>query len=138
MDTEGPGREEAEVKDVAPVDLTAIDPTADSDRFDMVVETVMDGARFELARRRRVALGVGSILRQWGRVAWPAAAAVALASLAVLRTDAPVMGATLEPLTIEEEMALAVGIPEALASWVEQENAPPLGEILIGWEEEPR
>lgn len=136
MDTEGFKGESVDVPEVAAVELTALDPTARADRFDAVVASVLDEAGFELARRRRAAIGVGATLLQWGRVAWPAAAAVALASLAVLRTDAPVMGATPDAITIEEEMALAVGVPEALAPWVSETDAPGLGEILIGWEEE--
>jgi hypothetical protein len=136
MDTEGFEAEGVEEPEVAAVELTALDPTAHADRFDAVVANVLDEAGFELARRRRAAIGVGATLLRWGRVAWPAAAAVALASLAVLRTDAPVMGATPTAITIEEEMALAVGVPEALAPWVSETGAPGLGEILIGWEEE--
>lgn len=135
MDTEGFEMESIDVPEVAPVDLSAIDPTTRADRFDAVVADVLDGSRFELARRRKAAIGVGATLLQWGRVAWPAAAAVALASLAVLRTEAPALGATPDAMTIEEEMALAVGVPEALAPWVSETDAPGLGEILIGWEE---
>jgi hypothetical protein len=138
MDTERFDLDGVEVPEVAPVELTALDPTARADHFDSAVSHVLDGARFELARRRKAAIGMGATLLQWGRVAWPAAAAVALASLAVLRTEAPVMGATPDAITIEEEMALAVGVPEALAPWVSESGAPGLGEILIGWEEEER
>jgi hypothetical protein len=67
-------------------------------------------------------------------VAWPAAAAVALASLAVLRTSEPAFAAI--EITVEEEMALAVGVPEALAIWVAEPDSPGLNEILIGWEQE--
>ncbi|MDX1395694.1 MAG: hypothetical protein R3195_15030 [Gemmatimonadota bacterium] len=117
--------------DVPAVDLSALDPTADARAFDGRVRDILDDARFELARRRRASrTGVAA---RWGRVAWPAAAAVALASLAVLRTSQPALAS--DQVTIEEEMALAVGVPEALAVWVSETDAPQISEILVGWEE---
>ena len=137
METDGHERKEIDLTEVEPVDLSALDPLADSRRFDTAVAAIVGRARPELTRRLGRAVGVGPTLRRWGRVAWPAAAAVALASLAVLRTEAPALAATVEP-TIAEEMALAVGVPEALAPWVDEVDSPALGEILVGWEEGSR
>ena len=121
--------------DVAEVDLSPLDPTTRDAGFDEAVTRIVEGARPELVRRRAPGL-FGAVPSAWGRVAWPAAAAVALASLAVLRAGDPVLGATLDDVTIEEEMARAVGVPEALAVWVGVDGAPVLSEILIGWEPE--
>ena len=124
------------VDDVPAIDLSPLDPTIRGTGFDEAVTAIVEDARFELARRRPRSGLFNTMPSAWGRVAWPAAAAVALASLAVLRTSEPAMGAALENVTIEEEMALAVGVPEALAVWVGEEGAPVLSEILIGWEQE--
>ncbi|MDH3733288.1 MAG: hypothetical protein OEU54_07120 [Gemmatimonadota bacterium] len=125
-----------DIEDVEPIDLSGLDPTADRARFDLAVARVVEAARFELAKRGRRRQGFSAIPKLWGRVAWPAAAAVALTSVAVLRANAPAIGATIDPISVEEEMALAVGVPEALAGWVEATESPVLGEILVGWEEE--
>jgi hypothetical protein len=128
--------EHGSVEDVPAVDLSPIDPTASGAGFDEAVAGIVEGARFELSRRRVRPGLFNTMPSAWGRVAWPAAAAVALASLAVLRTSEPAMGAAIQDVTIEEEMALAVGVPEALAVWVGEDDAPVLSEILIGWEQE--
>ena len=120
--------------DVAPIDLSSLDPTTGLDRttgsehFDSAVASIMEDARFELARRAATAR---RMTRLWGRIVWPAAAAIALVSLGMLRT-----GETAIAATVDEEMALAVGVPEALAPWVEGTDAPALAEILVGWNEE--
>ncbi len=116
------------------LDLSPLDPTRDRHGFDHAVSRIVAEARVELARRRGTdarAPWVGATPALWGRVAWPVAAAVALASVAVLRIGEPAMGAT-----PDEELARAVGVPEALAPWVGSETAPPISEILVGWEED--
>ncbi|MFV1986841.1 MAG: hypothetical protein ACC682_06150 [Gemmatimonadota bacterium] len=119
----------------AEIDLSPLDPTARGAGFDRAVASIVEGAGFELARRRGPGL-FDAVPSAWGRVAWPAAAAVALASLAVLRAGEPAFAAAAADVTIEEEMARAVGVPEALAVWVGEDGAPVLSEILIGWEPE--
>jgi len=121
--------------EVDAIDLSPLDPTGRPD-FDAKVGRVVAMARPELARRRAAARAVvdpfGSMPRLWGRVVWPAAAAVALMSLVFLRTgEASAMGAT-----ADEEMAIAVGVPEVLAPWIDETEAPGLGAILVGWEAE--
>ena len=127
MDTGPEGTDE-----MRPIDLSPLDPT-DSSGFDAAVEGVLEAAGFELRRREaasRVFAGpVGAAPRLWGRVAWPAAAAVALTSLALLRTAEGLPAAT-----PDEATALAVGVPEALAPWIDEPEAPGLASILIGWE----
>jgi len=122
------------IEDAPAVDLAPLDPTGDGEAFGLKVDGVLAEAGFELARRRKRAGLFGSLPSQWGRVAWPAAAAVTLASLAVLRTSEPAFA--MDEITVEEEMALAVGVPEALAVWVAEPDSPELNEILIGWEQE--
>jgi len=114
--------------DVTPIDLSSLDPTGGEGHFDSAVASIMDDARFELARR---SVATRRMPRLWGRVVWPAAAAIALVSLGMLRT-----GGTALAATVDEEMALAVGVPEALAPWVEGTDSPALSEILVGWSEE--
>ncbi len=116
--------------EVSPIDLTALDPTADAVRFERVVASLCERASPVLARRAASrASGVPGgrtmtwSLRDWQRIAWPAAAAIALASLAVLRVGSPAIGATLDP---DQELAAAVGVPAALAEW--------LGEDAVGTE----
>jgi len=123
------------VEEVPAVDLAPVDPTGEANAFDQRVRNVMEDARFELARRRQQIGLFGTMPARWNRVAWPAAAAVALASLAVLRTSAPALAAV-DEVTVEEEMALAFGVPEALAVWVAEPESPQLTEILVGWEQE--
>lgn len=127
MDTRADGRDETR-----PIDLAPLDPTSSSG-FDAAVDGILDAARFELGRRasssRVTADPFGAVPRLWGRVAWPAAAAIALTSLALLRTAERIPGAT-----PNEATALAVGVPEALAPWIDESEAPGLGSILIGWE----
>jgi len=117
--------------DLARVDLSALDPTRAEAHLDSAVAEIMEEARFELARRAASTRGMPGLPRLWGRVVWPAAAAIALVSIGMLRT-----GETAIAATPDEEMALAVGVPEALAPWVGQTDSPGLSEILVGWNEE--
>jgi hypothetical protein len=122
-----------------PIDLGAIDPTRDSVRFDRAIAHLRERARPELERRSRAAAwATGStsgwlrtLPESWGRVAWPAAAAIALASFAILQTRDAAMGAT-----VEEALAHAVGVPEVLAPWMNVQEAPALSQILVGWEDD--
>ena len=56
----------------------------------------------------------------------------------MLRSDSPAIGATLDEVTVVEATALAVGVPEALAAWVDDTGEPAIDEILVGWEEPDR
>jgi hypothetical protein len=130
MSTKAEGHDE-----VRPIDLGPLDPTTTS-RFDAAVDDILDAARFELRRRaaasRIVTDSFAAVPRLWGRVAWPAAAAIALTSLALLTAGDPSLR-----LTPDEATAIAVGVPEALAPWIDEAEAPGLGSILVGWEGEP-
>ena len=119
-------------KEEAP-DLAALDPTADPDRFDVIVGRIMEAARPELARRRETADPLVSV-SIWWRPAVRAAAAVVLVSAGLLVGFDHRAEGTAEPRgerTIRAELAAALGVPDALSGWMDRAEVPDPGELVL-------
>lgn len=127
------------------LDLTALDPTADAERFGHVVRRIGARAASELARRASAdvsararsfdqpAIAVVDVMRGWQRVLWPAAAAIALVSLATLGL---VEYPTTEGVSAESQLAQALGVPASLAEWVAEGELPEPGLLVFSEEEQ--
>jgi hypothetical protein len=110
------------------IDFSALDSTVDSDRLDRAVSGIMEGARFELARRRKV----GDLVRylgQWQRPMAAAAVVAVLVTYSVVSTPAP----TVDP--VAEAFNDHLGLPTEVAAWVTAETPPAAEEILFLSEE---
>jgi hypothetical protein len=112
-------------------DLTPLDPTRDSERFESAVRAIIDAASEQLAARR-AGVGVFTQVAGWWKPLLAAAAItgiVALAALASLPAGGPADGS-------EGGIAEAIGIPEQVASWVLEEEAPDVADLLVTLEGE--
>lgn len=108
------------------IDLTAIDPTLDTERWERLVARINFAAQAELVRRSRQS-GVLGLLSRW---AWPT---VAAASLAVIISGAA--------LTLTRDRALAaestdgvvqlLGITEPVALWLEVDRPPTAADVIV-------
>ena len=108
------------------IDFESLDPTADPARFDELVRAVRDHAADELARRQGRWTVIGQIAR-WQRPLLAAAAVTAIISGAVLwQTRNGQSGS--ESAT---EVAEVLGVPGALATWVQGEGTPTVGQLLV-------
>lgn len=117
--------------DEPPVDLFALDPTADEAAFANRVERILAAAGGELDRRRRASGWMGEVA-SWRRWALPAAAAIALASLATL-------SAVDREARAADTVAAAAGgatVPAELGQWVWSDETPSTGQLLILFEED--
>ena len=103
-----------------PIDLSSLDPTRDRARFERVVGSINARARGELAARRGQTNAI-AMLARWKRPMLAAAAMVALISGTILfnvRVPQPYFA----PQT--DGIAEAMGIPEALAQWIDADGLP--------------
>jgi hypothetical protein len=112
------------------IDLRALDPTLDPERFQRLVAGIGRGAAAELAARRARATVIGQITA-WRRPMLAAAATLLIVSGAVLwstREDD-----SREGMGVVE----AVGVPTSLASWVRSGDMPGPGQLLLALQETP-
>lgn len=111
------------------IDFESLDPTADPARFDELVRAIRDHAAGELMRRRAQGTVIGQIAR-WRRPFLAAASVAAVISGAVLwqtRNGRSSGSAT--------DVADALGLPGALATWVQGEGTPTVGQLLVAFGE---
>lgn len=126
----GAGKSECE----PPVsELSVLDPTAEADRFDDTVAGIMDAARPELARRERREDPLVSVAAWWPAVL-RAASIVAVVSTGVLLgvdggtgSDPAGGGAAASP----DQLAAALGVPDALSRWVGRDELPEPGALIL-------
>ncbi len=108
------------------IDFEPLDPTTDPARFDELVRAIGDRAAGELVRRQARWTAIGQIAR-WQRPLLAAATITALISGAVLwqtrRGESSKETAT--------EVAEALGLPGAVATWVQGEGTPTIGQLLV-------
>lgn len=128
-----------------PIDLSALDPTADPERFEPLIRSIAARAASELERRSGQhtrapgqpfdgpAIQVVQVIRDWQRVLWPVAAVIALASLATLRLVEPPSAAN---GSAESQLAEALGVPTYIASWVASDQIPDPAELVFSTEEQ--
>ena len=109
-----------------PMDLSPVDPTADPERFDQLVESVIARAADELAARR-IRSGPVVQIAAWRRPMLAAAAVVAvLAGTVLTQTRIP------ETMAIEETDGVgeAVGVPVEIAQWLWEETVPSTADLF--------
>lgn len=108
------------------MDLSPLDPTADGEHFERIVASIGDRAALELARRRAGTSAFGQIAG-WRRPMLAAAAAIVIASVAVLTQIA-----TPTNHNRSEGFAVAIGVPLGLAEWVTGGGTPTPADLLTG------
>jgi len=118
-------------QDNRPVNLEALDPTADTERFDRMVSSIMDESRDELASRR-AHYGVMAELGRWRRPMMAAAAVAAALSVLTL-TRIPVASPGDDGRV--EGIVEALGVPTELAQWIGSEELPSAADIAYGYAE---
>jgi hypothetical protein len=113
------------------IDFSRLDPTADSERFEGLVDSIVEAAAPELARRRAQASVVGQVGLWWRPLLAAAAIAGIISIGALLSYDTP------SPTTdTEMGIAEAIGVPVQIAEWVRSEGVPTTEELLFGLEED--
>jgi len=112
------------------LDLSSLDPTANSERWERLVHTIMQRAAPELARRAAAVDPVG-MLSSWIRPLIPAAAALAAASAGLLLWSARDGGTAVAnvPGVVE-----ALQIPRPAADWLVEGRGPSLQDLLAALE----
>jgi hypothetical protein len=104
--------------DDRPIDLAALDPTLDSERWERRIAAISALARPELARRAASAASPALVLVGWFRPALAMAATLALCAGAALMLQ---LGNTGEPALAAE----ALRLPSAVDQWLGEEDRPP-------------
>ncbi len=113
------------------VDLSPLDPTADNDRFNGIVSTIVERAGDELAARR-ARTGALAQMVSWRRPMLAAAAVLLLLCGGVLlRVRVPEATAELQ----YEGIAEAIGVPTVLAQGMRSEQLPSTADLLFGYED---
>ena len=107
------------------LDLSALDPAADPERFERMVGNITWGAQQELQRRRR-RVGPLEMMATWYRPAFVAAAAIAGVSLTLLATA---QSGTSEVST--GAYMSAVEVPAAMSTWYEEDIPPTASDLLV-------
>ena len=116
-------------QDNRPVNLEALDPTVDTERFDRMISSIMDESGDELASRR-APYGVMAELGRWRRPMMAAAAVAAVLSVITL-TRIPV--ASPNDDVRAEGIVEALGVPTELAQWIGSEELPSAADIAYGY-----
>ncbi len=111
------------------IDFSALDPTADAERFEEIVGRISAAAAPALAARR-VPAGVFGQVAGWWR---PLLAAAVLAGIVSAATLARVQ----VPARASEEIGVAeaIGVPQQIARWVRSDEEPDPTELLIALED---
>lgn len=109
------------------LNLSALDPAADSERWELLVGTITRRAMPELARRA-AARSPLVLLAGWARPMLAAAAVLAAISLGVLGTavETEVPGGSYASGLIEE-----LEVPAPLATWLTEERGPTVEDLIL-------
>jgi hypothetical protein len=116
--------------DEAPIDLKALDPTLDGERWERRIATIAALARPELARRAAAAESSESpwlVLLGWFRPAFSAAAALALCAAAVLGVLLQGPAGTPEPAVAIE----ALRLPAQVALMLGDDQPPSVADLAL-------
>ena len=113
------------------IDFSTLDPTANADRFDRVVASILKASEPELATRRG-RLGVIAEVGRWRRPMLAAAALAAMLSIIVLNRLPTTAEA--EPTAESAGIVEALGVPTALADLMLAGELPAAGAVLYGME----
>ncbi|HEX6902880.1 MAG TPA: hypothetical protein VF789_24405 [Thermoanaerobaculia bacterium] len=109
--------------DDRPIDLAALDPTLDSERWERQIAAVSALARPELARRAAAAASPALVLVGWFRPALAMAATLALCAGAALLLQ--LGGAAGTPAVSAE----ALRLPSAVDQWLGEDQPPTMAEL---------
>jgi endonuclease/exonuclease/phosphatase (EEP) superfamily protein YafD len=121
------------IEDNDRIDLSPLDPTRDSDRFDATVRSITTAAANELVARRSRADVFGQVARWW----WPLLAAAVVTGVVSLATLAQVQVETSTTSTETEiTIAEAIGVPQQLALWIESDEMPSSADLLLTLEDD--
>jgi hypothetical protein len=112
------------------IDFTALDPTAEPERFEETLGRIAVAAAAALAARRARASVFGQVADWWR----PLLAAAAIAGIVSAATLALVERPTAESES-EIGVAEAIGVPEQIAQWVRSDELPHPSELLTALEE---
>ena len=110
-------------------DLGPLDPAADPQRWEAMIQGINRAAAPEIARRRTLPEpGVLLFLADWRRPAAAACTAIAAGAAAILLVQPPRAAET------ETGMAQALGYPDPIATWVETGVSPSVEELVFSLE----
>jgi hypothetical protein len=101
------------------IDLAALDPTLDSERWERRIAAISALARPELARRAAAAASPALVLVDWFRPALAMAATLALCAGAALMLQ---LGNAAGAPAVSAE---ALRLPSAVDQWLGEEDQPP-------------
>lgn len=109
------------------LNLSALDPAADSERWELLVGTITQRALPELTRRV-AARSPLMLLAGWARPMLAAAAILAAISITALRTamESEDPGTSQAAGMIEE-----LRVPAPLATWLTEERGPTVDDLLL-------
>lgn len=109
------------------LNLSALDPAADSERWELLVGTITRRAMPELARRAALRSPL-VLLAGWARPMLAAAAVLAVISIAALN-------APLEPpspsIGQAAGMVEELRVPAPLAAWLTEERGPTVDDLIL-------
>ncbi len=112
------------------IDFSGLDPTADGGYFDRLVDRIGAAAAPELARRR---------LRQsvwWQVTVWRKPVfAFSIATLLVMIGLTQFTGLFRDSDANADELAIALGVPDAMTGWVITDTIPTTAQVLFPGEE---
>lgn len=115
------------------LDLSSLNPTMDENRWERIVEGIMQRARPELLLRSARA-GVLGTLGEW---LWPALSAAALAAIisgAVLAQS----GRAMEGAFAAGGVVPALDVAEPISAWLDEERGPQVSDLILVMEGDGR
>jgi hypothetical protein len=108
------------------LDLTALDPTRDTARWEGLIGRINARASAELARRA-AAQGAFAMVAIWARPALAAAAMLAAISAGLL----VVLERTAVPAAIASSVVEALEVPSPAAAWIDEDRAPTVDDLIF-------
>lgn len=117
------------------LNLSALDPAADPERWEYLIQSIAENAKPELARRAAVVRSPLLLLAAWARPMLSAAATLAaISTLALATMSREQEGAALQVGGMIEELQ----VPAPLATWLTEERAPTVDDLILALDGESR
>lgn len=118
------------------LNLAALDPAADAERWEHTIASIREHALPELARRRSAARSPLLLLAGWARPMLSATAVLAAVSITLLSLD----DRPEETVVLQQApgMIEALQVPAPLATWLTEERAPTVDDLLLALDGEYR
>jgi hypothetical protein len=118
--------------DMDPIDLRALDATADELHWERLVRAISARAAPELARR--AAAGNVGVLTMLGRWAWPAMAAASI--MAVLAGGVLARVHLAQPLASGRPVLESLQLSAPISTWLDEERSPTATDLIMALEGE--